>query len=122
MLDQIDALELPADQQACMNEIVGTYQNGELEDIAEDETNDALNWNDENALAAASPELQQFVERLRGCVTGEGESTDTTEGSGTTDASETTEPVDTTEVSETTEAAGATEAADTTEAVETTEA
>ena len=93
-----------------MIDVAGTYDSDELDNIATAGDNEDINWNDENALASASPELQQFVERLGECVTGDASSTETTETSDTTEASETTES------SETTGASEATEAADTTEA------
>ena len=52
-----------------MREVVATYDNDALEDIATAGDNEDINWNDENALASGSPELQEFVERLRTCVT-----------------------------------------------------
>lgn len=69
-----------------MKDVAGTYDGAELENIATAGDNEDINWNDENALASASPELQEFVERLRGCVTGDAESTETTEASDTTEA------------------------------------
>ena len=85
-LDQVDGLEVTDAQQACMRDVVGTYDNDGLENIATAGNNEDIDWNDENALASASPELQEFVERLRECVTGE-----STEASETTEAAETTE-------------------------------
>lgn len=88
------------EQQACMTDVVGTYDNGALEDIATAGNNEDINWNDENALASGTPELQEFVERLSECMT-EGAAT---EAGGTTEASGTTEAGGTTEASGTTEA------------------
>jgi hypothetical protein len=117
VLDQIEALGLPADQEACMIDVAGTYDGDQLENIATAGDNEDINWNDENALASASPELQEFVERLGACITGDAGSTETTEASDTTEVSETT-----TDGPETTEASATTEESDTTEAVDTTEA
>ena len=85
-LDQLDGLQITDEQQACMRAVVGTYENGELDDIATAGDNEDINWNDENALASGSPELQDFVERLGGCMTEGAETPDTTEASDTTDA------------------------------------
>jgi hypothetical protein len=123
VLDQIEALDLPADQESCMIDVVGTYDNGALDDIATAGENEDINWNLENALASGTPELQEFVERLRSCVTADGQSTETTAGGDTTEASDTTEPAATTESAGATEPAGTTGAVDTTEAAaDTTEA
>ena len=101
-----------------MKDVAGTYNSDELDNIATAGDNEDINWNDENALASASPELQQFVERLGDCVTGDAGSPDTTETSDPTEESETT-----TDGPETTEGSAATtEAGDTTDAVEPTEA
>jgi hypothetical protein len=96
-LDQLDGLEITDGQQACMNDVVGTYENGSLDDIATAGNNEDINWNDENALASATPELQEFVEQLRVCVSDDAASTETTDASDTTEASDTTDAVDTTE-------------------------
>ena len=121
-LDQLDGLQITDEQQACMRDVVGTYENGALDDIATAGNNEDINWNDENALASGSPELQEFVERLGVCVSGEAESTETTDSSDTTEASDTTGASETTESADTTESTDTTEASETTEAVDTTEA
>ena len=91
-LDHVEGLEVTDAQQACMRDVVGTYDNDGLENIATAGNNEDIDWNDENALASGSPELQEFVERLRECVTGEPESTATTEAADTTEAPQTSEP------------------------------
>ena len=106
-----------------MNDVVGTYENGSLDDIATAGNNEDINWNDENALgvghagAAGIRRATACVRQRRRRVDRDDrqrptrtEASDTTEASGQTVAADTTEATDTTEAPETTEAVDTTEA------------
>lgn len=60
------------DQKECMRERIDEYDNSALEAIGEAQENQALDFSDPDAFESATPELQQFVEDLRGCLTGGG--------------------------------------------------
>jgi hypothetical protein len=90
-LDTIDSLDLSAGDEACMKDVIAGYSNDELEDIGDG--NENLDFTNENFRANATPEYQEYVDRLSACLSGDGEAAaDTTEP-----AADTTEPAETTE-------------------------
>lgn len=103
----IDSLELPADEDQCMRDVLGEYSNDELEQIADE--NDGLNFAQEQAAASGTDQYQEYVASLTRCT--DGGATESTESASSTD------PGASTEVTDTSDAA---EANETTEASETT--
>jgi len=71
-LEVVETLDATPEQRACMREKVEAYSNDQLETMVpvDDEGNAIeIDFRDPTSIPDATPELQQFVDDLRACIT-----------------------------------------------------